>query len=379
MQLFHGGREQITSPPRAPALAPSAVPSGRFRIEPRALRGDEVEELVAGYALGARLAAEGGLDAVEVTAAHGYLFEQFLDPALNRRADQWANGEELLRVVLRAVRAAAPGLALGVRLSADSPRAVLIAELAASEGVDYVSAALGRSSSYLSSSLIVPPPPVVENAVAESLAGLPRSVSLVATSRIVDVAAAERLVASGVADAVGMTRALIADPELPAKARRGEEDSIVRCIGCNVCIAHYHAGTPIACAVNPRTGRELTMPGSRSVERPKRLVVVGAGPAGLAATAEARRAGHDVVLLERDDRIGGQMALALETPGGGGIARALVDGYRSTEVLLGVGGERLDARGARARCRHRLHRRSPLRPFAAAGGARRRASVGRAS
>ena len=109
-----------------------------------------------------------------MTAAHGYLFEQFLDPALNRRTDTWARGEEFLRAVLRAVRAAAPGLALGVRLSADSPRAAQIAELAASEGVDYVSAALGRSSSYLASSLIVPPPPVAENAVAEPL-GRPRA------------------------------------------------------------------------------------------------------------------------------------------------------------------------------------------------------------
>jgi 2,4-dienoyl-CoA reductase-like NADH-dependent reductase (Old Yellow Enzyme family) len=299
VQLFHGGREQITSPPRAPALAPSAVPSGRFRVEPRGMRAEEVEELVAGYAGAAALAAEGGLDAVEVTAAHGYLFEQFLDPDLNRRTDGWADGAAFLRAVLRAVRDAAPGLALGVRLSADSPRAARIAEVAGSEGVDYLSAALGRSSSYLGSSMIVPPPPVVEGVVTESLAGLPRTATLIATSRIVDVASAEHLVASGVVDAVGMTRALITDPELPSKARRGDAASIVHCIGCNVCIAHYHAGTPIACAVNPRTGRELELPATVRADRPRRIVVVGAGPAGLAAAVEARRAGHDVVLLER--------------------------------------------------------------------------------
>jgi 2,4-dienoyl-CoA reductase-like NADH-dependent reductase (Old Yellow Enzyme family) len=336
VQLFHGGREQITSPPRAPALAPSAVPSGRFRVEPRGLRGGEVEELVAGYARAASLAAEGGLDAVEVTAAHGYLFEQFLDPAVNRRDDVWADGAELLRAVLRAVRQAAPDLALGVRLSADSPRAARIAEVAGAEGVDYLSAALGRSSSYLGSSMIVPPPPVVEDVVAASLSGIARTAPLIATSRIVDVAAAERLVESGVVDAVGMTRALITDPEMPTKARRGDVASIVRCIGCNVCIAHYHAGTPIACAVNPRTGREARLPTTVRAERPRRLAVVGAGPAGLAAAVEARRAGHDVVLLERSERIGGQLALALETLGGGGIARAFLDNHRSTEVRLGA-------------------------------------------
>ena len=336
VQLFHGGREQITSPPRAPALAPAAVPSGRFRVEPRGLRDREVEELVTGYALAAGLAVEGGLDAVEVSAAHGYLLEQFLDPELNVREDAWRDGAAFVRAVLRAVRHAAPGLALGVRLSGDSPRCGRIAELAESEGVDYLSVALGRSSSYLGSSLIVPPPPVVEDAVGEALSGLPTALPVIATSRIVDVAAAERIVASGAAAAVGMTRALIADPRLPAKARRGDPDAVVRCIGCNVCIAHYHAGTPIACAVSPRTGRELRLSPTRPCERPLRLVVVGAGPAGLSAATEARRAGHEVVLLERGERIGGQLALAIGTPGGDGIARAFVDSHRRTEVRLGV-------------------------------------------
>ena len=336
VQLFHGGREQITSPPRAPALAPSSVPSGRFRVEPRGLRTGEVDDLVEGYALAARLAAEGGLDAVEVTAAHGYLLEQFLDVELNRRDDAWADGEVFVRAVLRAVRREAPGLAVGIRVSADSPRAALLAELATAERVDYLSAALGRSSSYLGSSLIVPPPPVGENAVTEPAASLGRGVPLIATSRIVDVDAAERLLASGVVDAVGMTRALIADPGLPAKARRGDPQAVIRCIGCNVCIAHYHAGTPIACAVNPRTGRELTLPKPSRAPRTRRVVVVGAGPAGLAAAVEARHAGHDVVVLERGDRIGGQLSLALGTPGGDGISRAFVESHRSTDVRLGV-------------------------------------------
>src|SRR4029077_5302100 len=84
VQRFHGGREQIATPPRAPALAPSAVPSPRFRVEPRAARAEEIDEIVAGYGRAAELAAEGGLDGIEISAAHRYLIEQFFDSALNR-------------------------------------------------------------------------------------------------------------------------------------------------------------------------------------------------------------------------------------------------------------------------------------------------------
>ena len=120
VQLFHGGREQIAGPPRAPALAPSAIPSQRFRVAPRALRAHEIEEIVAGFAASAELAAEGGLDGVEISAAHRYLVAQFFDPELNLRDDEWGEPSRFLLEVVRAVRAAAPALAVGVRLSADS-------------------------------------------------------------------------------------------------------------------------------------------------------------------------------------------------------------------------------------------------------------------
>lgn len=324
VQLFHGGREQIATAPRPPAVAPTAVPSARFRTEPRAVRAHELGEIVAGYARSAELAAEGGLDGVEVSAAHRYLIEQLFDPALNRRDDEWADGRRFLAAVLRAVRAAAPGLALGVRVSADSPFGHAIAAAAAAEGIDYLSVALGESSTYLGSVGIVPPPPVPEDAIAEHATGFRLGVPVIATSRVVDPEHAERIVASGVADAVGMTRALIADPELAAKALGGEARRVLRCIGCNACIAHYHAGTAIACAINPRTGRERTLIRD-AADGARRVVVVGGGPAGLSAAAEAAETGHEVVLLERAGRLGGQMALAGRAPGCEEIARRLVE------------------------------------------------------
>jgi NADPH-dependent 2,4-dienoyl-CoA reductase/sulfur reductase-like enzyme len=142
-----------------------------------------------------------------------------------------------------------------------------------------------------------------------------------------------------------MTRALITDPELPRKVRAGEVDSVLRCIGCNACIAHYHAETPIRCAMNPRTGRERNLPppgASRAGGPRRRTVVVGAGPAGLAASAEAGAAGDEVVVLERGERIGGQARLFGAAPGHEETARTLVANYEmlldrgNVEVRLGI-------------------------------------------
>ena len=340
VQIFHGGREQIASAPRPAALAPSPVPSPRFRTEPRAARPADLERIVVGYARAASLAAEAGLDGVEVSAAHRYLIEQFFDPSLNLRTDEWADGRTLLTAVLRAVREAAPQLCLGVRVSGDSKRGPEIAEAAVAERVDYLSVALGDSSTYLGSVGIVPPPPVEDDAVAAHVERFRLGVPVIATSRIVDPESAERLITGGLVDAVGMTRALIADPELPAKAGTGRR--ILRCIGCNTCIAHYHAGTGIACAVNPRTGRELTLPSSQPGTPARRVVVVGGGPAGLAAATDAAEVGHAVTLLERADRLGGQMALSRAAPGTAEVGRQLVALYEGrladaeVEVRLGV-------------------------------------------
>jgi 2,4-dienoyl-CoA reductase-like NADH-dependent reductase (Old Yellow Enzyme family)/thioredoxin reductase len=327
VQLFHGGREQISASPRPPAVAPSAIPSLRFHVEPRPLSAEEINSVVQGYARSAALAAQAGLDGIEVSAAHEYLAAQFFTPALNRRGDEWAEPVRFLLEVLAAVRGAAPGLALGVRLSADSQAAEAVAVDVAPHA-DYLSVALGASSTYRGSTGIVPPPPVPENAIAAQAAPFRVGPPLVATSRIVDPVEADRLLAAGRCDATGMTRALITDPELPRKAREGRLDDLLRCIGCNACIAHYHAGSPIACAQNPRTGRERTMgPTARRVAR-CRIAVVGGGPAGLAAAAEAGAAGHEVVLLERRDRLGGQVALAGAAPMHAELARTLARNYQ---------------------------------------------------
>ena len=326
VQLLHGGREQIAGPPRAPALAPSAIPSQRFRVAPRSLRAHEIDEIIDGFGDCARIAAEGGLDGVEISAAHRYLIAQFFDAELNQRDDEWAEPSRFLLAVVRAVRAAAPGLCIGVRMSADSVPAQNVAPQLRGE-VDYISVALGESPSYLGSLLIVPPPPLGENLIAPLTGPFRIGAPVIATSRVIDAGEADALVASGAADAFGMTRALIADPDLPAKALAGQR--VIRCIGCQACIAHYHAGEAIRCAINPRTGRERTPPTSQP-PRIGRVVVVGAGPAGITAAATARAAGHEVVLLERASEVGGQFALAARTTG----SRAVAEGFLANHAEL---------------------------------------------
>jgi 2,4-dienoyl-CoA reductase-like NADH-dependent reductase (Old Yellow Enzyme family) len=334
VQLLHGGREQIADPPLPPAIGPSAVPTPRFHAEPRALTEAEIDDIVEGYATCARLAREGGVDGIEISMAHGYLAAQFFAPRINTRDDAY-NGDLEARLrfgreLLAAVRdAAGDGVAVGVRLAADEitpdgfgPEACaeIAAALCASSDVDFVSAVLGHSSTYRGSTYIVPPPPEPREAIAGPVAVMRAAipgVPLIGTSRIADLDAAERLVAARVVDLVGMTRAMIADPDLLAKAAAGRAAEVLPCIGCNQgCIGHYHLGLPIACVVNPRTGRERTIPrpapGAAGAAR--RVLVVGGGPAGLAAALEAAACGHEVVLAERCAVVGGQFRVAGRAP-----------------------------------------------------------------
>jgi 2,4-dienoyl-CoA reductase-like NADH-dependent reductase (Old Yellow Enzyme family) len=329
VQLFHGGREQISAAPRAPAVAPSAVPSPRFACEPRSLTRAELRALVDGYATAARHCREGGIDGIEVSMSHGYLIAQFFAAASNRRGDEYGLDGRLrfAEEVLSAVRAAAgPELAVGVRLAADeltpdgldnAACAEIAGALSATGLVDFASFVLGHSAYVAASSWIAPPPPAAEAAIAAPLAAVRAAVDVpvIGTTRVVELDAAARLLESGAADAIGMTRALIADPDLVAKATSDRKRDVLACIGCNqACIGHYHAGVPIGCLVNPWTGRERTLPRRAGPDRGLGVLVVGAGPAGVAAAVAAAEHGDSVTLVERGADFGGQLRLAARAP-----------------------------------------------------------------
>ena len=218
---------------------------------------------------------------------------------------------EVARDIAVGVRLSANDLAPGGQGAADL--AEIAAALRATGLVDFVSLALGALRVLPRLDVDRPAAAGGANAIADHLPDGPADgVRTIATTRIVDLEHAERLVAAGRADLVGMTRALIADPDLPRKARSGSR-RVIECIGCNqACIGHYHAGEPIGCVVNPRTGRERRLAPVRRGAR--RVLVVGAGPAGVAAAVEAARSGDDVTLIERAADIGGQLRLAGQAP-----------------------------------------------------------------
>ena len=330
-QLFHPGREIMESADGllAVAYAPSVSPNERFHVMPRALTLPLIEEIVAGYAAAARRMRAAGLDGVEVVASHGYLPAQFLNPRVNRRSDGYGGDEagrlRFLREVLQGVRAATDeDFVIGLRISAGerdeeglTGEEALAACVALEADLDYVNVTTGTSASVGGAVHIAPPMAFAPAYVAPDAGAFRKAlkVPVFVAGRINQPQEAEAILAAGQADICGMTRALIADPEMPAKAARGAVDDIRACIGCNqACIGHFHKGLPVSCIQHPETGRELAYGHLLAAQRRKRVMVVGGGPAGMKAAVTAAKRGHAVTLYEAAAQPGGQALLAQLLP-----------------------------------------------------------------
>lgn len=330
-QIFHPGREIMESADGllAVAYAPSAVPNERFRVMPRALDQDMIDEIIQGYADAARRLHQAGLDGVELVASHGYLPAQFINPRVNRRTDGY-NGEleqrlRFIREILGAMRASTDAeFIIGLRISADErdPEGLTEDESLAAvqllQGqLDYVHIVAGTSAS-LGGAVHIVPPMAVEAAYLAREAGTFKaglSIPLFVTGRINQPQEAEAIIAKGQADVCGMTRALICDPQMPNKSDSGHAEDVRACIACNqACIGHFHKGLPISCIQHPETGRELLYGQPKPSARGKRILVVGGGPAGMKAAAVAAQRGHRVTLYEASAQLGGQIQLAQLLP-----------------------------------------------------------------
>ncbi|MFC5677158.1 FAD-dependent oxidoreductase [Aeromicrobium endophyticum] len=321
-QLVHLGREGIGAEADVPSVAPSAVRTARDAYPPHVLTSDEIRDQVDAWGLSARHLERAGLDGVEIHAAHGYLVAQFMSSATNLRTDEHggdlAGRLRFLDEVIDAIRReTGPDFVLGVRLSAEEEvsggtgidHCLLVAEhLAARGDVDYLSITHGTRGSYVKDST-GPDAVAVESAArVRAATGLPVLVG----QRIRDAGTADTVVRTGKADLVGMARALIADPELPAKSRDSRLDEVRSCIGvnqdCRAFDPHLH------CAVNAEVGRGRHPGLTTPIDRPREVHVVGAGPAGLEAARVAALRGHRVTLYEAATSTGGALRLAAAAP-----------------------------------------------------------------
>ena len=347
-QLMHGGPTNIPQDGSAPWAA-SALPDPGLGMVCRPMTRWMIDELVAGFVTAARHAQKGGIDGIEVHAGHGYVFSSFLSPATNHRTDSYGgtfeNRIRFLCEVLAAVRAAVgPDYPLGVRLSADAAEhqtsGADIAQIAATlEGrglVDFVSLSLGShyGRDLLMGGLHEPPGYQLEvnGAIAKGIA-LPTIV----TGRFSAIEHVEQVLATGGIDLVGMVRATIADPDLVRRTAEGRSRLIRPCIACNqACAGGLNTRGRVTCTVNPSAGREIPSgDDSLGTARPRRVLVIGGGPAGVEAARAGALAGHTVTLAEAADSLGGQLRFARSSPHRREVA-GLIDYFDAVLDELGV-------------------------------------------
>ncbi len=331
MQIMHGGR-QCYLPQK---VAPSAIPAPAVvKGEVRALEIDGIGEAVDSFGNAAKICHKAGFDFIEVHGAHGYLINQFLSPNSNVRQDQYGgsfeNRTRFLFEVLEDIKSKTPaGYPVGIRINGNDymdngwtmDDAVRLAPLLEKKGCAYLHVSAGV---YGSRELTIPSMYSKHGCFVHLARAVKRVVSIpvVTVGRIKDPKLGEEILKDKKADVIAMGRALLADPYLPQKACQGRFSEIRPCLGCCLgCIHAVLAREPGSCVVNPDVGREFRIHGkSCKTEKPGRILnilVVGAGPSGLACARHFAMKGHGVTICEKKPVQGGLLAIAAKAPGRG--------------------------------------------------------------
>jgi 2,4-dienoyl-CoA reductase (NADPH2) len=321
LQLWHPGRQTTLGKP----VAPSPISIAKRGDPPHALTLDDIEEIYTRYAEGAAHTKEAGFDFVEVHGAHCYLPCEFMSPLSNTRDDEYGGSLENralfpIRVVEAIRRAVGPDYPLFYRISGAevSPGgfgiedSTQVAQWLVDAGVDCVSVSAGN---WHALHYTVPPMFMERGCLVHYAEAMKAAVAVpvIAAGRLDAPSVAESVVAEGRADLVAVGRGLIADPDWPEKVRTGRIGEIRPCISCNACVDLVSSAQEARCAVNPEVGREGTWQIIES-DSPRRVMVVGSGPAGLEAARVARLRGHEVSIWERADELGGKLEVAAAAP-----------------------------------------------------------------
>ena len=336
-QLAHSGGTVLINQPGLESWAASPVRSEINGNIAHEMSPAEIHEVIDAHAQGAKRAAAGGMDGVEILGAFGFLPQAFLSPLTNHRTDKYGgalkNRLRFLMELLEAVRGAlGRDHVLGLRLPGDEfePGAldleqmkIICKQIADTGLIDYLNIIAHTNITHLGRSRHWAPTPT-RHGIFVHLAGAIREVvnlPVFAVGRIIDPAHAEHIIVHGQADMVGMTRAHICDPQILPKIRGHLEASIRICVGANVCIANRYAGKPIRCIQNPT----VATPGVAlsPTKASKKVNVIGAGPAGLECARICAERGHTVQVFDAANRPGGQLALWASAPSTGELARII--------------------------------------------------------
>jgi 2,4-dienoyl-CoA reductase (NADPH2) len=322
MQILHTGRYAYHPFP----VAPSALRAPINRYKPRALSSDGVRDQIADFVNCAGLAQDAGYDGVEIMGSEGYFINEFLAPRTNNRTDEWGGSlENRARLALEVVRqtraAVGPNFIIIFRISGldlvegggTGAEVEWLASQMEGAGATMLNTGIGWHEARI---------PTIAGAVPRGAFGWVSArikaatrLPVIATNRFNAPDGAEAMLANGDADLVSMARPLLADPDLPRKSAEGRESEINTCIACNQgCLDKVFEGKRATCLVNPRAAYETELL-IEPVRQPKRVAVVGAGPAGLACATTLAERGHRVTLFERAHEIGGQFRYAREVPG----------------------------------------------------------------